>query len=294
MYDIRESFTAHTVEEALDLLTAHEGAVPVAGGTDLLIRIRERKLKQASLVSISGIPELKNISLDADGSICIGACCNFTQITEDPLILERMPMLAEACRQIGSPQIRNAATIGGNICNGAVSADSVTPLYALDAVLTLRSAEGERDLPIHEFHTGPGKTVCRPNELLTMIRIPNGSYQDHGACYIKFGQRRAMEIASLSCAVNVSLSADKKRIETAAIAYGVAAPTPVRCPETEKLLEGSEISPELFKIARGNVLSELQPRDSWRASKEMRVQLIKELLSRALKAAIIRAGGEVD
>ena len=294
MYDIRESFTAHTVEEALDLLTTHEGSIPVAGGTDLLIRIRERKLKQASLVSILRIPELKKISIEAGGTICIGACCDFTQITEEPLILEKLPMLAEACRQIGSPQIRNAATIGGNICNGAVSADSVIPLYALDAVLTLQSKAGERDLPIREFHIGPGKTICKPGELLTMIRIPKESYQNHGACYIKFGQRRAMEIAALSCAVNISLSEDKKKVQTAAIAYGVAAPTPVRCPKTEKLLEGMEINPDLFKIARGNVLSELQPRDSWRASKEMRIQLIKELLNRALKAAIIRAGGEVD
>ena len=103
-----------------------------------------------------------------------------------------------------------------------------------------------------------------------------------------------MEIATLGCAVNVSLSEDKHKISTAAIAYGVAAPTPVRCPKTEALLAGMEIGPELFKTARENVLSELQPRDSWRASKELRVQLIKELLVRALKAAVIRAGGKVD
>lgn len=294
MYDIQKTFIAHTVEEALDLLAVHEGAVPAAGGTDILIKVRERKLKQAVLVSVLGIPALKAIRMEDDGTLCIGAGCSFTQITEEPLVLKNIPMLAEACRQVGSPQIRNVATIGGNICNGAVSADSVAPLYALDAVLVLRSKDGERRLPIREFHTGPGKTVRRADELLTEIRIPQESYAAHGSCYIKFGQRRAMEIATLGCAVNVSLSEDRKKIRSAAIAYTVAAPTPVRCPETEALLAGMEIGPELFKTARENVLPELQPRDSWRASKELRIQLIKELLVRALKGAVVRAGGEVN
>lgn len=294
MYDIRESYIAHTTEEALELLSAHEGMIPVAGGTDILIKVRERKLKQASLVSILGIDELKTISVDADGTICIGSVCNFTQITQNPEILEKIPMLAAACRQVGSPQIRNVATIGGNICNGAVSADSVPPLYALDAELVLRSGSGMRVVPIRAFHTGPGKTVLKRDELLVQIRIPRSSYEFHGGCYIKFGQRKAMEIATLGCAVNVSLTADKRCLQTIAIAYGVAAPTPVRCPKTEELLTGMEIGPELFRIGRENILTELQPRNSWRASRELRVQLIRELLIRALGAAIRSAGGEAD
>ena len=294
MYDIRESYIAHSVDEAISLLAAHEGAIPVAGGTDVLIRIRERKLKQAALVSISGIPELNTICMDPDGSIIIGSGCNFTQITENPVILENIPMLAAACRQVGSPQIRNAATIGGNICNGAVSADSVSPLYALDAELVLRSLNGTRIVPICAFHTGPGKTIRDRAELLTEIRIPRESFENHGGCYFKFGQRKAMEIATLGCAVNVSLEDDNKHIRTAAIAYAVAAPTPVRCPLTESMLTGMEIGTELYKTARGNVLKELHPRDSWRASGELREQLIRELAVRALKQAIINAGGEAE
>ncbi len=294
MYDIRESYNAHSIEEALELLDSHEGAIPVAGGTDVIIKIRERKIKQAVLVSILDIPELKSVFSCEDGSILIGAGCNFTQITEDPLILEKVPMLAEACRQVGSPQIRNIATIGGNICNGAVSADSVAPLYALDAELLIRSKNGQKNLPIRGFHTGPGKTMLLSGEILTAIRIPYQSYAGHGSAYIKFGQRKAMEIATLGCAVNVSLSEDKKHIASAAIAYTVAAPTPRRCPKTEELLTGMEVGPELFMTVRSNVLNELQPRNSWRASLELRQQLIKELAERALKEAIRRAGGEVD
>ena len=294
MYDIRESYNAHSVEEALELLNSHEGAIPVAGGTDVIIKIRERKIKQAVLVSILDIPELKSIFTCEDGSILIGAGCNFTQITEDPLILEKVPMLSEACRQVGSPQIRNVATIGGNICNGAVSADSVAPLYALDAELLIRSKEGQKTMPIREFHTGPGKTVLVSGEILTAIRIPFSSYAGHGSAYIKFGQRKAMEIATLGCAVNISLTEDKKHIATAAIAYTVAAPVPKRCPETEAMLKGMEVGQELYRTARAHVLSELQPRNSWRASLELREQLIKELVVRAMKQAVIRAGGEID
>ena len=292
MYDIRETYNAHSVEEALDLLSTHAGAVPSAGGTDLLIRIRERKLKQAVLVSLLGISELKMITMDDDGTICIGSGCNFTRITEDRLILEKIPMLAYACRQIGSPQIRNIATIGGNICNGAVSADSAAPLLALDAELVLRSKNETRIVPVRDFYTGPGKTVRKSDELLTEIRIPKSSYEDHCGCYIKFGQRKAMEIAAVSCAVNVSLTPDKRSIRQAAIAYGVAAPTPVRCPETEKMLEGMEIGPEMYRSAKKKILTELHPRDSWRASLELREQVIKELLVRALEEAVRCAGWE--
>ena len=293
MYDIQESRNAHTIEEALELLSAHEDAIPVAGGTDVMIRVRERKIKQAFLVSVLAIDELKQITLDPDGTIRIGAGCSFTQITEDPLILEKVPMLAAACRQVGSPQIRNVATIGGNICNGAVSADSAGPLLALDAKLVLRSKDGTRTVPLREFYTGPGKTVRKPDELLTEIRIPRGSYEGHSGYYIKFGQRKAMEIATLSCAVNLSLSADKTHLQSVAIAYGVAAPTPVRCPRTEALLAGMEIGPELYQTAKANILSELQPRESWRASRELREQLIRELLVRALESALQSAGKEV-
>lgn len=292
MYDIRESWNAQTLDEALELLSAHKDAIPVAGGTDVLIKVRERKIRQASLVSILAIDELKHITADPSGTIRIGAGCSFTQITEDPLILEKLPMLAAACRQVGSPQIRNVATIGGNICNGAVSADSVGPLYALDAELVLRSKNGTRVLPIREFHTGPGKTVREADELLTEIRISRESYEGHSGCYIKFGQRKAMEIATLSCAVNLSLSEDKAHLKTVAIAYGVAAPTPVRCPRTETVLTGMEIGQEFYQTARDIILSELQPRDSWRASRELREQLIKELLVRALEGAVQSAGKE--
>ncbi|PKM73739.1 MAG: xanthine dehydrogenase FAD-binding subunit XdhB [Firmicutes bacterium HGW-Firmicutes-16] len=295
MYDIIHTFKASSVNDVLELLSSNSDAMLVAGGTDVMIRMRERKLRQASLISLLDIPDLKTISLREDGAIVIGAGACFTEISENTIVLEKIPMLAHACRQVGSPQIRNIATIGGNICNGAVSADSVPSLYALDAELELWGKDGSRLVPIRKFHTGPGQTVLQKDrELLTAIIIPLSSYAHHGGCYIKFGQRNAMEISTLGCAVNVSLTGDKKHIEKAAIAFGVAAPVPMRCAKVESLLIGAEINEEMFFTVRENILEGLKPRDSWRASLELRRQLIREMSVRALKQAIINAGGSLQ
>jgi xanthine dehydrogenase FAD-binding subunit len=295
MYDIFNTFNASSVAEALEYLSAKEGAVLVAGGTDVMIRMRERKLRQASLISLLGIPELKTIKIRDDGALVIGSGCCFTEISENPIILEKIPMLAHACRQVGSPQIRNIATIGGNICNGAVSADSVPSLYVLDAMLEIQSGDGTRLVPINGFHTGPGKTSLRQDkEILAAVIIPKTSYAQHGGCYIKFGQRNAMEISTLGCAANVSLTKDCKHIATAAIAFGVAAPVPIRCGKVENLLSGAEINENMFRTVAENILDGLSPRDSWRASLELRIQLIRELSVRALKQAIINAGGSLQ
>ena len=293
MYDVKETFQATSAEEVLALLEAHPGAVLVAGGTDVMIRLKKRKLKDAILVCLQRVPELQGVSLEPDGALCIVAGCTFAELERHELLLEHVPMLASACHQVGSPQIREMATIGGNLCNGAVSADSAPALYALDAELEVLSQTGVRRIPVCGFHTGPGRTVLGPGDLLLRIRIPRASYEDHGGCYLKFGQRNAMEISTLGCAVNVALTEDRTRIRRAAVAYGVAAPVPVRCYETEARLAGMETGGEALRVLRATVLSQLSPRDSWRASRELREQLIRELGCRALRQAIQQAGGEM-
>ena len=293
MYDVRETFQAASAEDVLELLEAHPGAVLVAGGTDVMIRLKKRKLKDAVLVCLQRVPELQGVSLEPDGTLCIGAGCTFAELERHELLLKHVPMLASACHQVGSPQIREMATIGGNLCNGAVSADSAPALYALDAELEVLNRSGVRRISVCGFHTGPGGTVLGPGDLLLRIRIPRASYEDHGGCYLKFGQRNAMEISTLGCAVNVALTEDRTRIRRAAVAYGVAAPVPVRCYETEARLAGMETGGEALRVLRTTVLSQLSPRDSWRASRELREQLIRELGCRALRQAIQQAGGEM-
>jgi xanthine dehydrogenase FAD-binding subunit len=292
MYDIKTVLKATSVQDVLKLLADNEDATIINGGTDVLIRMKERKLKDATLISIQDIKELYGITISDNGSILIGPGTTFRDISENGIIQKYIPILGYACSQVGSPQIRNIATIGGNICNGAVSADSVPSLLVLDAILEISSQGKVNQIPIRQFHTGPGKTVLnKQKELLTKIIIPKDSYENHGANYIKFGQRNAMEISTLGCAVNLSLSDDKKIIKDYRIAFGVASSTPIRCPLLEEKVKGVKIDEGLFKTIRKDILNEVNPRDSWRASKELRVQLIKELSKRATKQAVINAGG---
>jgi xanthine dehydrogenase FAD-binding subunit len=295
MYDIKTVLKATSVRDALKLLAENEDATVINGGTDVLIRMKERKLKDATLISIQDIKELYGVKISDDGSIIIGPGTTFTDISKNSIIQKYIPVLGYACSQVGSPQIRNIATIGGNICNGAVSADSVPSLLALDAILEISSLDEVKYILISQFHTGPGKTILnKQKELVTKIIIPKDSYENHGSNYIKFGQRNAMEISTLGCAVNLSLSHDKKTIKDYRIAFGVASSTPIHCPLLEEKVKDMEIGEELFKTIRKDILNEVNPRDSWRASKELRVQLIKELSKRATKQAIMNAGGVVN
>lgn len=294
MYDIKETFRAGSVEEALRLLQTHPEARLVCGGTDVMIHMKERKLRQATLIGIMEIEALRGIRLDENGDLLIGPGTCFDTIYTDPLARKCVPMLADACNQVGSPQIRNIATIGGNLCNGAVSADSVPSLLALDARLELTSLEGVRVVRAVDFHTGPGKTVLdRQREMLTCIRIPRASYEGHGGQYIKFGQRNAMEISTLGCAVNCAMAEDGT-IRDFAIAFGVAAPRPIRCPKAEQMMIGKRPDAALLRALRSAALAECTPRESWRASLELRRQLICELAERAARSAIRQAGGQID
>ena len=294
MYDIRKTYSASSVSEALRLLLENDGAMIISGGTDVMIRLKERKLKQAVLISIANITELKGIAIRENGDIAIGAGTTFDEIYRSEIIRECVPALALAANQVGSPQIRHVATIGGNICNGAVSADGVPVLLAYDSCLEIAGASGIRTQALSGFHTGPGKVnLDQSSELLTTIVIPRGEYEGCFAAYYKFGQRNAMEIATLGCAVCLRLSSDKKSIDELRIAVSVAAPTPLRCRKTEASLRGTPLTKQTITALRKGVLSEVQPRDSWRASRQLRLQLAKELSERAFRQAMEAGGGEI-
>lgn len=294
MYDIERYVQAETAEDAIRLLSEDPKAVLISGGSDVLIQIREGRYAGCSLVSIHGIKELEGITLAGNGDLQIGPATVFSHITNNPLIQERIPVLGEAVDQVGGPQIRNIGTIGGNICNGVTSADSASTLMAFDAVLTLRGPEGDREVSIHDFYTGPGRTVREHAELLVRITIPKESYSGMAGHYIKYGKREAMEIATLGCSVNVRLSNDRKTLENIRISYGVAGPVPLRCWETEAKLKGRKITQKLVEELGKNVLLEAHPRSSWRASKEFRLQLVEELAKRAFVKAVVKGGGCVE
>jgi len=289
MYDIRRYYPARSVSEALALLAAHPDAKLIAGGSDILLRIREGRLSGCTLVGIGGIQEITGISRDEQGDIRIGAATTFSRITADPVINSYIPVLGRAVDQVGGPQIRNVGTIGGNLCNGAVSADSASTLFSLEAKLALTGQTGERIVPIEDFYLGPGKVDIRPGELLTRILISRENYDGYFGHYIKYAMRNAMDIATLGC--SVAAKTDSNILTDVRITFGVAAPVPLRCRETEEKLRGMEIGETLYHLAEEGVRAEIKPRDSWRASKAFRLQIGGEIARRALKQAIMLAGG---
>ncbi|MCQ4896755.1 xanthine dehydrogenase subunit XdhB [Anaerotruncus sp. DFI.9.16] len=294
MYDIEKIHLAKSVPDAIAALVKDPSAVVICGGSDVLVKIREGKLAGCSLVSIHGIRELEGVSLEPDGTIVIGPATTFSHVTNDPLVEEHLPALGDAVDQAGGPQLRNIGTIGGNVCNGVTSADSASTLLTLNAELELTGPNGVRRVKLENFYRGPGKVDLAHGELLTAIRIAKADYDGFGGHYIKYAQRNAMDIATLGCAVHVKLTADRSAVEELRLAFGVAAPTPIRCHKAEELARGRKIGSDLFQTVAEAAAGEVNPRTSWRASKEFRLQLVRELSRRALKQAIIHAGGAVE
>ena len=293
MYDIKALYEAESVAHATELLLAHPEAKVIAGGSDVLIQMREGRLAGATLVSIYGLDELRGVSMEADGTIRIGSLTSFSHITKSPIIEEHIRVLGEAVDMVGGPQIRNIGTIGGNTCNGVTSADSASTLVAYDAIVELTGAEGKRLVPIREFYIKAGKVDLRPGEIETAILIPKESYEVCKGHYIKYAMRNAMDIATCGCSANVKLSADKKTIERARLAYGVAGPVPMRAPSAEAAANGKPVSAETVEAFAKAALDDVNPRTSWRATKEFRLHLVEELARRALSEAIRLSGGEL-
>lgn len=290
MYDIETIVTTTSVPEALAALAADEKAVVIAGGSDVLIKIREGKLAGCSLVSIHGIGSLKGVTLEPDGTLAIGPGNTFSQVTEHPLIQKYLPALGEAVDQAGGPQLRNIGTIGGNLCNGVTSADSASMLVALNARLEITGLSGVRQVRLEEFYAGPGKVHLAHGELLTKILVAKEDYEGFSGHYIKYAMRNAMDIATLGCSVHVRV--ESGRIADVRLAFGVAGPVPMRCRGAEQAITGREVNEETLKLFGETALGEVNPRTSWRASKEFRQQLVRELPGRALAQAIINGGGE--
>jgi xanthine dehydrogenase FAD-binding subunit len=289
MYNFSNYCAAKTVNEAVALLAENPNLKIIAGGTDLLIKMHGGKLEKAELLSIRGISPLQNIGRMGDGTITIGSLATFSQIAKDPLITKHIPILAQASLSMGGPQIRNVATIGGNICNGATSADSASSLFTLNACLKLQTINSERLVPIKEFYLGPGKVDLKPGEILTEILIKQDDYQGYSGKYIKFAMRNAMDIATLGVAVLCKIKGNL--LEEVRIGLGVAAPTPIRCLEAEEFARNKDITKETIREIGKLAIKSTNARTSWRASKEYREHLVEELTCRALKAAIAKAGG---
>ncbi|MET0015715.1 xanthine dehydrogenase subunit XdhB [Oscillibacter sp.] len=291
MYDMKALYEAGSVEEAVSLRMEHPEAQIIAGGSDVLVQMREGKRAGAELISIYGIDALRGVCMEEDGTLRIGSLTSFSHITRDTLIQRYINVLGQAVDQVGGPQIRNIGTIGGNTCNGVTSADSASTLFAWDAVIELTGQSGTRRVPIQEFYIRAGKVDIREGEIQTGILIPRESYENTYGHYIKYAMRNAMDIATLGTSVNVRLSADKKTVERARVAFGVAGPIPLRAVTAEQTAAGQPVSEELAERFAQAVKEDINPRDSWRASRDFRLHIAVESAKRAFLESVELAGG---
>ncbi len=285
MFDIKNIYEAYTVDEALQFLKEKPDLRIIAGGTDVLVKIREGSLDDDELLSIHLVDELKKVTMEDDRTIKIGSGMTFAHLADHPIIKENIDFLGQAVLTAGGPQLRYAATVGGNVCNAAPSADSAPSFFVLDSIVEIKSTQGTREVPITEFYKGLGKVDLGPGEMVTSFKIKEENYKGYIGHYFKYAMRNAMDIATSSCAVNVKLN-DDLVIENIKACYGVASVVPVRVFKAEEAFRGKVLNEENIKAFAKKALEELSPRNSWRASKALRTQVLYEICVRNLKACL--------
>ncbi|GMA09299.1 xanthine dehydrogenase FAD-binding subunit XdhB [Tetragenococcus halophilus subsp. flandriensis] len=286
MFDIVGYHEAKSLEEVFQITKKEEDARIVAGGTDVLIKAREGNEDFAghSLVGITQITEMHDIYLDTNETLVIGALNTFTEIEKSPLVNKHTPMLSQAVSLVGGPQTRHVGTIGGNICNGATSADSAPSLFAYNALLEIHSVSGVKNVPIADFYKGAGWVDLTPGEILVNIKITKENYEAYLGNYTKFAQRHALDIANLSCATLIK--ENNNFIEDLRICFGVAGPTPRRMQSAENYAKGKKISDDILQQIGVKCLEDVRTRNSWRASKEYRDHLVTILPGRNIVSAL--------
>lgn len=291
MYNFESYVKAESVSDAIRLLKENPRARLIAGGTDVLINLREGKDEFRNLVDIHDLSELRNTAMTETGDLVIGSGMTFNGLSESRHVQKCVPMLADSVFTVAGPQLRNMATIGGNICNGMTSADSAPPLFCYNALLTLERENGQRNIAIQDFYTGPGEVAIKSHEMLTAITITSDNYKDMYGVYHKYAMRDAMDIATIGCAALVKLNGNK--LADLRIAYGVAGPVPLRCKKAEEFAKGKAVSKKLLEGIAEIVPDDLKPRDSWRAARDFRLHIIKTLASRVVEQAMLMAGGRL-
>jgi len=285
-----EYFAPQSLSEALAVFKEHgEGGRALAGGTDLVVQVKEGvKIPHPSyVVSLRRVPEVRGIDFSEGAGLRIGAATTMAEIADSPLIRERYRILADGARIVGSTQTMNMATVGGNVCNAAPSADTAPPLLACEAVAVIAGPDGEREAPLEEFWLEPNRTVLKPGELLKELRLPAPPART-GGVYVRHTPRKQMDIAVVGVGVLLTLT-DGDRIERARVALGAVAPTPIRARKAEAVLEGNTASGALFAQAAEIAASEASPISDIRGSAEFRRHLVRVMTERCLREAAQRA-----
>ena len=275
-----------SVEECLNVLRERSGTAKlVAGGTDLLPQMKNGLLKPPCVVDLSGVHALRTLQRDGKG-IRIGAAVTARTLELDPHVRSAYLAIAESGALVGSVQVRNLATVGGNLCNAAPSADMAPPLVALDAEAVIAGPKGQRRVPMASFFTGVRQTVLAPDELLLEIAVPAPGARSGGQ-YLRHTPRRELDIAVVGVASQITLS--NGVCGTARIALASVAPTPVRALAAEQALAGQSVTPDLIERAAELAVEAAKPISDQRGSADFRRHLVRVLTRRTLTTALERA-----
>jgi CO/xanthine dehydrogenase FAD-binding subunit len=268
-----------SISEAASLL-AQAGAKALAGGTDLIPQLREGRRQAGHVVDLKLIPELTATGVLDDGALAIGAAVTATAVARHEVVRSRYPALAQAAGMIGSLQVQNRATLGGNVCNAAPSADAVPPLMVLEAVAIIAGADGERRVPLESLFAGPGRTSLATDELLVAIELakPRSRSASH---YMRFTPRREMDIAVVGVAASITCDAQGV-ISTARVALASVAPTPIRSASAEALLAGQMLDADIVAAAANAAVDDARPISDTRGSADYRRELVSVLTRRVL------------
>jgi carbon-monoxide dehydrogenase medium subunit len=267
------------MEDAIAALQANDEPYLLAGGTDLLIGMKTRAVQPKCLIDLKGIPDLDGIEYD-DG-FKLGALTTVRDVEVSPLIREKIPALSEAAGTLGSIQIRNRATIGGNLCHGSPAADMAAILLAMNCEVKIATGNGARTIGLDQFFIAPNRTALQPNEILWQLIIPKEIEQFKGI-YLKHGPRKAMDIGMVNIAILLDADAGSGLCNQIMIALGAVAPRPIRAKKAEALLNGNKLKPETIQKAAEAAAGEATPITDFRASAGYRKDLVENLVARGI------------
>jgi carbon-monoxide dehydrogenase medium subunit len=285
-----EYFAPDTLDDVITLLSRYKGEASVlAGGTDLLVEIKERTRLPDYVINIKKIPGLDQLTYDEASGLTIGALATVRAVETSPLVNEKYPGLAQAARELGSIQVRHRATVAGNICRASPSADTLPPLIADGASVKIYGPQGERELLLEDFFTGPGQTVLAADEILIEIDVP-APPPNTGQSYLKHGRRKAMELATVGVAVSLTLAGDL--CQNVRIVLGAVAPTPIRARQAEVILQGITPDEQAIIAAAEAAMAESRPISDVRSSADYRREMVQVLTGRAIRQALDRARDE--
>ena len=284
--DTFKYFKPQDIQEAFDIIQQEGESVRfLAGGTDLLVRLKSRHIVPDAVVDLKAIDDL-NLGIRINGQeVMIGSLTTFSKISTDPIILEQFPALADAASEVGSVQIRNRATIGGNICNASPAADSLPPLFIYDAKVKLMKKDSSRIIPIDSFLLGPGKTALAEGELLAGIVIPIPA-SDQAASFTRLTRRRGADLATINICCQVFRGGQTR------FAVGAAAPVPFIVEDPSGLLSDPSGDPAAKRAIVEELMQAASPISDVRASKEYRQAMVVNLALRALDNAMHTLGGQ--